>query len=108
MDDVAGYQAFLSQFAGRNVTGKSVQIHADEAGILLFVASCQQTGDNTREHVAAACRGHTCITRRVEDDVAVWKAEGRVVTLQDNIALNALCEITGLGEQFETIVAVTL
>ena len=108
MDDVAGHQTLLSQFAGGDVARETVQVHADEAGILSFVTSGQQSGDDTSEHVATARRRHTGIAGRVEDDVTVGETEGRVMTFENHIALNPLGEAAGFGKHFVTVVTVTL
>ena len=63
MDDITGHQTLLTQFAGGDVAGETVQVHADEAGVLLLVAAGQQSGDDARQHVTAAGSRHTGVAR---------------------------------------------
>ena len=85
-----------------------MEVHTHHAGILLFVAASQQARDDTRQHVAAACCGHACIARGVEDYVAVWQADGGVVTFQDDIALQPHGQVARLPQSFVAVSGMSL
>ena len=84
-----------------------MQIHADKAGLLLLIASGQQTGDDTCEHIAASSRRHSCIACRIEDHMSVGQTERRMMPFQDDESLQALGKGAGLGELFVAVGAVT-
>ena len=73
-----------------------------------MIAPCQQTGNDACQHVAAARGGHAGIAGTVEGDVAVGTAEGRVVTLEDDVALQAFCQFAGLGQSLVAVSGVPL
>ena len=79
VDDVAGHEALLSQVAGGQVAGQPVQVDAQQAGLLLVIATGEQAEEYAGEHVAAAGGGHAGVAGGVEGDVAVGHADGCVI-----------------------------
>lgn len=80
-DDIAGHEALLAQIFGRQIARKTMEMHAQTAGIGAVVAPGQQAGDDARQHVAAASRGHAAVARARKLNFAVGVAEGRIVAL---------------------------
>ena len=93
---------------GSDVARQSVQVHSYHTGVLSFVTPGKQSCDDTCEYVTAASCCHSGIACGVEDDVTIGKTEGRVMTLEDDVAIDMFCEVTRLGESFVTVVAVAL
>ena len=74
-DDVACYETLHAEVSCGNVAGESVEVHSQLACFALFVASCEEGEDYSREDVAAACGSHTCVACGVEDYLSVGHAE---------------------------------
>ena len=79
LDEVTGNDTLLAEVPGGNVTCQTMEVHANDTSVFLFVASRQQSGDDTRQYVATASCRHTGITGGVENDMTVRQTEGRVM-----------------------------
>ena len=96
LDEVTSHDALFAQFTCRSIACQSVQVHTHDTGIFLFVAACQQTGNDTSQYVAAAGSRHAGIAGAVDEHMTVGQAEGGVVPLQHDIGLKAFRHLTGL------------
>ena len=85
--DVARHEALHSLGAHCQVSGKSVEIHTQHAGLLMLVAPRQKSSDDAREHVAASGSSHSGVARGVERHGAVGHAQHRVVSFYYNVRL---------------------
>ena len=80
-----------------------MQIDTKDAGVLLFVATRQQTGDDARQYIATASSSHAGIACGIEQYIAVGQADGSMVSLQDDKAFQPLCQVTGFGQPFVAV-----
>ena len=80
VDDVTCCQTFLAESLHGDVASQSVEIHTHDAGIVLVVAPCEKSCDDSCQYVTAAGSSHAAVACRVEDDLTVRKAKRTVVT----------------------------
>ena len=82
-----------------------MKVHTDAGGICLLVAASQKGGDDARKHIATARRSHTAVARRAELYLTIRMTEGREMTLQQDVAMQAVGKLTCLEETFGAIAA---
>ena len=80
VDDVTCRQTFFAESLYGDVAGQSVEIHTHDAGVVLMVAPCEKSCDDSCQYVTAAGSSHAAVACRVEDDLTVRKAKRTVVT----------------------------
>ena len=97
--DVGCQQAFFAYCIRSQITGQAVQIYAQATGLCWSVALCQQTQQNAGEHIAAACRGHAGISGRVEPNITLRAANGRIMAFEYYVYVFVSGQIHGFGEQ---------
>ena len=80
LDEITGNDALLAEITGSDVTGQSVKVHADNAGVFPPIAPCQESRDNTCQYITAASGSHSCITSGIKHNMTIGQAERGVVT----------------------------
>ena len=89
----------------QNVAGKAVKVHAYLAGVTALIASCQQPGDDSRQHITTSGGCHSTVARGVEYYMSVRKTQRRVMTFQDDVAMNVLSQVLGALQPLVTAIA---
>ena len=106
-DDVTCYETLFAQFLSSQVACQTMQVNTNDAGILRLVTTCQQTCQYACQDIATTSGSHTGITSSVEDDMSVRTADGRIMTLQNDIAFQTFSQMTCLGQSLVGIGRVT-
>ena len=74
-DDVACQHALFPESLGGKVASGGVEPYAQETGVAWSVALCEESRDETCQHIAAASGGHARVTHREAIDLSVGRAD---------------------------------
>lgn len=93
-DDIAGQHSLFSKLFCCTVSGKGMKPGAEDGGNEVWVALCQKSGDDARQHVTASRGSHATVAIGASYGIAHGGADDGRMAFQDDIHLMGL----GIGE----------